>query len=143
MSVRCKFRPSLLTIPRSVIRWLAYWTTGFEMTANWYCQRIRKNLNRAVNTCGAILPANRAVVFQHLQRWIFRPVDTVLGGLRSASEWEWIEDWNEHKVFSRFKDHILDEEKNLKTTLRRLSYDINQDNTLHMLTRGGRPEKVC
>ena len=113
------------------------------MTTYWYCQRIRKNLNRAVRACGIILPANRAAVFQHLQMWIFQPIDRVLGGLRGASEWDWIEDWNEHKVFSKFKDYILSEERVLKTALRRLSYDINQDNTLHMLTRGGRPEKVC
>ena len=127
---------------KSVLRWIAYWTIGFEMTTNWYWRRIRKNLNRVVGTCGTILPANRAAVYGHLQPLVFQPIDGVLAGLRDASEWDSV-DWNEDKVFSKFKDYILAEEKRLKTTLRRLSYDITQDNTLYLFTRGGRPEKVC
>ena len=134
---------SLLTVPRSVVRWIAYWTTGFEMTTNWYWRRIRQSLNRVVRSCQAILPQDRTAIYTCLQWGIFQPLDAVLAGLRGASEWDSIRDWNEHPIFSKFKDYILAEEKRLKITLRRLSYDINQDNTLHILTRGGRPEKVC
>ena len=143
MSVWCNYRPALLTVLHSVVRWIAYWTIGFEMTTNWYWRRIRKNLNKVVRACQDILPEDRTSVYKCLQGGIFRPIDGVLVGLRGASEWDSIRDWNEHQVFSKFKDYIFSEEKRLKTTLRRLAYDINQDNTLHILTRGGRPEKVC
>ena len=113
------------------------------MTTNWYWRRIRQNLNRAVRACPAILPQDRTAIYGYLQGIIFLPLGIVLAELRGASEWDSIRDWTEHPVFSKFKDYIFAEEKRLKTTLRRLSYDINQDNTLHILTRGGRPEKVC
>ena len=113
------------------------------MTTNWYWRRIRQSLSRVVHACQAILPQDRTTIYTYLQVWIFQPLETVLAGLRGASEWDSIEDWDEDPVFSKFKDYILAEERRLKTTLRRLSYDINQDNTLHILTRGGRPEKVC
>ena len=143
VSVWCNCRSLLLMFPLSLVRWIAYWTAGFEMTTNWYWRRIRKNLNKVVCACGATLPANRAAVHEYLQRWIFQPIDEVLAGLQGTSEWDSIRDWDEHSLFSEFKDYILDEERRLKTTLRRLSYNIDQDNTLYLLTRGGRPEKVC
>ena len=143
VSVWCECCPSLPMIPHSIIRWIAYWMTGFEMTTNWYWRRIRKNLNRVVCDCGAILPANRASVYKYLQWQIFQPIDEVLAGLRGAGEWDSIEDWNNHGVFSKFQGYVLNEEQRLKSTLCRLSYDINQDSTLHVLTQGGRPEEVC
>ena len=112
------------------------------MTTNWYWRRIRKNLNKVLDACQDILPANRAAVYDHLKNFILTPIDRALAGLRDCRQWEWIS-WDEHPVFSKFKDYVLTEEKRLKTTLRRLSYNITQDNTLHILTRGGRPEKVC
>ena len=142
VSVLCKDRSSSLMILRSVVRWIAYWTIGFEMTTNWYWRRLRQTLNKVVCVCKDILPEGRTSIYRYLQWGIFQSIEGVLAGLRGASEWDSIGDWNEHKVFSKFKGYILTEEKRLKTTLRRLSYDINQDNTLHTLTRGGRPERV-
>ena len=142
VSVCYNWRPSLLTVLCSVVRWIAYWTIGFEMTTNWYWRRIRKNLNRVVRACQDILPTTRKSIYPYIQLRIFPYIDQILAGLRGASKWDSIRDWDEHKVFSKFKDYIFAEEKRLKITLRRLSYDINQDNTLHALTRGGRPEKV-
>ena len=143
MSILYNCRLSLLTVPRSVVRWIAYWTIGFEMTTNWYWRRIRQNLNRAARACQAIVPQDRTVVYKYLEWGIFRPLDTVVGGLRGARGWDSIRDWDQDQVFSKFKDYVVAEEKRLKITLRRLSYDIRQDNTLHILMRRGRPEKVC
>jgi hypothetical protein len=83
-----------------------------------------------------ILPENRAAIKFYSRWW----VETILSGLRGANEWE--VDWDHNVLFSKFKDYILDEEKRLKIILRRLSYNIDQDNTLHTLTGGSRPEKV-
>ena len=113
------------------------------MTTNWYWRRIRKNLNRVVCTCGAILPANRASVYKYLQWGIFQDLDGVLAGLRGAEKWDSIEDWNKHEVFSKFQGYVHDEEKRLETILRLRSYDIGAGTGLNVLIRGDRLEKVC
>ena len=68
-------------------------------------------------------------------------MENILCGLRGASTWE-ATDWNHNKLFSKFKDYVLDEERKLKTILRRLAYNIDQDNTLNTLMGNSRPEKV-
>ena len=113
------------------------------MTTNWYWRRVRKNLNRVVRACEDILPANRASVYKYLQWGIFESIDGVLAGLRGADEWDSIEDWNKHEVFSKFQKYVHKEERRLKTILCELSYGIDQDKTLNLLTRKGRLEKVC
>ena len=112
------------------------------MTTNWYWRRIRKNLDIAVTTYREMLPANRAASSYFFRWWVLSKVDNPLSGLRDASQWDYI-DWDGDRVFSKFKGYVLDEERKLKTMLRRLSYNIDQDNTLHTLTGGDRPEKVC
>jgi len=84
-----------------------------------------------------VLPANRAA-FCLYSRGTF---ESILSGLRGCDEWE-ATDWDHDKLFSRFKDYVLDEERKLKTILRQLAYNIDQDNTLLTLTGGNRPEKV-
>ena len=83
-----------------------------------------------------ILPANRAS-FRLFSSWTF---ESILSGLRGSNQWE-VTDWDHDKVFSRFKDYVMDEERELKTTLRRLAYNIDEDDTL-LIMGGGRPEKV-
>jgi hypothetical protein len=84
-----------------------------------------------------ILPSNRSAFCLH-SSWT---IDSIVSGLREPGEWE-STDWDHDKLFSRFKDYVLDEERKLKTMLRRLAYNIDQDNTLLTLTGGSRPEKV-
>lgn len=140
VGVWCNSLPSSLTSPSSLVRWIAYWTAGFEVTTIWYSRRIRKNLSRVVHACGAILPANRASVYKNLQCKIFQPIDGVLAGLHVTSEWDRIQDMSEHEVFSNFRNYTLDKEHKLKAILRHLSYSI-KDNSLQMLTRD-KPEEV-
>ena len=121
----------------SLPRWIAYWAIGFEMTTNWYWRRIQKNLFLIFEAFQEILPANRAS-FCLYSTWT---VENIVSGLRGSDQWE-ATDWNHDKLFSRFKDYVLDEERRLKTILRRLAYNIDQDNTLLTLTGGSRPEKV-
>ena len=121
----------------SLPRWIAYWAIGFEMTTNWYWRRIQKNLFLIFEAFREVLPANRAA-FCLYSRGTF---ESILSGLRGCDEWE-ATDWDHDKLFSRFKDYVLDEERKLKTILRQLAYNIDQDNTLLTLTGGNRPEKV-
>ena len=114
------------------------------MVTNWYWRRIRKNLNTVVCACGAIPSENRADIYGYLQWKIFEPIDWVLPGLGNAQEYdsrEWKVDWKEHKVFSTFERHILDEERRFKTALHRCRYKIDR-NSLADLMKTRRPEKV-
>src|SRR5260370_26666661 len=87
-----------LTVPCSLPRWNAYWTTGFEMTSTWYWQRIRKHLDFIVTAYEDILPANRAASSWFFQYWILSSIGNVLSGLRDASEWDGV-DWNSDTLF--------------------------------------------
>jgi hypothetical protein len=107
------------------------------MTTNWYWRRIQKSLVLIFVAFRDILPANRAA-FNLYSAWTF---ESILSGLQGSGQWEGT-DWDHDKLFSRFKDYVMDEERKLKTILRRLAYNIDQDNTLLTLTGGSRPEKV-
>ena len=107
------------------------------MTTNWYWRRIQKNLVLIFVAFREILPANRATFCLDSRGTI----ESILSGLRGCDQWEGT-DWEHDKLFSKFKDYVLDEERKLKTVLRRLAYNIDQDNTLLTLTGGSRPEKV-
>jgi len=108
------------------------------MTTNWYWRRIQKNLVLISAAFQDILPANRAA-FRLYSSW---SIESILSGLRGARDWEGT-DWDHDILFMRFKDYVLDEERKLKTILRRLAYNIDQDNTLYTLTGNNSPEKVC
>ena len=107
------------------------------MTTNWYWRRIQKNLVEIYVAFREILPANRSA-FRLNSSWSFEPI---IAGMRGSDDWD-ATDWDHDELFCRFKDYVLDEERKLKTTLRQLAYNIDQDNTLRTLTGGSRPEKV-
>jgi len=107
------------------------------MTTNWYWRRIHKNLVLIFLGFWNILPENRAA-FRLDSSW---SIESILSGLRGADNWD-ATDWEHDRLFGRFKDYVLDEERKLKTLLRRLAYNIDQDNTLQTLTGSDRPEKV-
>ena len=141
MSTRINYCPFLLTVIESLPRWIAYWTVGFGMTTYWYWRRILRNLEYLTITYRVILPANRAAVNNFLGQWT-NSFENVPSGLQDASEWESI-DGDSDNLFSKFKDYILNEERRFKTVLRQLSYNIDQESTLHMFTAGDGPEKVA
>ena len=107
------------------------------MTTNWYWRRIQKHWFDIYVAFRDILPANRSA-FNLYSGW---SVECIIAGMRESDDWS-ATDWDHDKLFCRFKDYVLDEERKLKTILRRLAYNIDQDNTLLTLTGGSRPEKV-
>ena len=84
-----------------------------------------------------MLPANRSS-FVLYSSWTF---ESIVSGLRGSEKWEGT-DWDHDKLFSRFKDYVLDEERKLKKMLRPLAYKIDEGNFLHTVTGGSRPEMV-
>src|SRR5258708_14747228 len=100
-SVWFKSYPLCLTVWHSLARWVAYWTTGFEMTTNWYWRRIRKNLGAALAAYEDMLPANRVASSGFFQWWVLATVDNTLSGLGGAREWDYF-DWCGDTIFSKF-----------------------------------------
>jgi len=125
----------------SVPRWIAYWTIGFEMTIQWYGRRILKLFSSLSEASKAVLPANRVAVGQFMQGWSIRNTECLLSGLRDIDSWDDV-DWAHNRLFLRFKEWVLQNERTMNEVLRKLVYYIDQDNTLNTVTGGGRPEKV-
>ncbi|KAJ6562519.1 hypothetical protein B0H19DRAFT_99038 [Mycena capillaripes] len=126
----------------SLPRWIAYWTVGFEMTVQWYYRRIRRSLASLVKTSKEVLPANRLAasrfIFSSATIWI----QSILAGLCNVEDFDSV-DWENDQTFLKFKGWVLGNEKRMKTVLRRLSYQIDQHNSLIMVTGGydRRPEQ--
>lgn len=112
------------------------------MTCQWYFRRIRIALAAIGDASRETFPGNRGQVGGFVNSRAIITIERILSGLRGIDDWDGV-DWENHTVFLKFKDWILGDEKRYKTMLRRLSYCIDQDNTLNTVTRGGRPESVC
>lgn len=84
------------------------------------------------------LPANRRYIGQWMRRVDF--VQDFLSGLRIGEYAD--TDWDDDSLFLKFKEYVWDNERKMKTILRRLSYWIDGDNMLNTVTGGGRPETV-
>jgi len=124
----------------SLPRWIAYWTVGFEMTCTWYYYRIRRVFTLITDASKTALPANRKYIGQWMRCYQINYVQDLLAGLRVG---EYVDtDWDDNWLFLKFKDYVLDNERKMKTILRRLSYCIDGDNMLSTITGGGRPETV-
>ena len=107
------------------------------MTTNWYWRRIQKHWFDICVAFQEMLPANRSAFCLYSSY----SVESILAGMQESDDWI-VTDWDHDKLFCKFKDYVLDEERKLKKILRHLAYNIDQDNTLLTLTGGSRPEKV-
>lgn len=125
----------------SLPRWIAYWTMGFEMTTQWYYRRIRRLFSLLSDSSKDVLPANRKLVSQFMDSWSIQATENLLAGCRDVSDWDGM-DWADHSIFLKFKYWVLENERRMNKVLRTLVYYIDQDNTLNIVTGGGRPEIV-
>lgn len=110
------------------------------MTCTWYYCRIRRLFTLITHASKAALPANRRYVSQWMRSGPVDYVQGLLAGLRLGDYAE--TDWEDDRLFLHFKQYVLDNERKMKTILRRLSYWIDGDNMLNTVTGGGRPETV-
>jgi len=126
----------------SLVRWLAYWAYGFEMTCRWYYLRIRVSLASLVRFSKFVLPENLSVVGKFLGSWPLTWTGMLLSGIQGRDSWRTADTWVNEDAYSKFQDFIVENEKSFKTILRKISYYIDEDTTLVTVTGGGRPEKV-
>lgn len=88
-----------------------------------------------------ILPANRKVVNGFVNSFSLRFIDDLLAGLREPSSHDGI-DWDNSSLFAYFKGYIVEQEDKIEKVLRTVTYHLDDENTLTLVTGGGRPEKV-
>lgn len=112
------------------------------MTCQWYYLRIRFDLSAIIDASKKVHPANRNHVGNFLNGYSMNFVQDVLCGIQDVDGLENAYYWKNSFTFMKFKDYIMGNENRFKTVLRRISYWIDQDNTLITVTGGGRPEKV-
>lgn len=67
--------------------------------------------------------------------------EDLLSGLRDVDLWDGV-DWEDNSLILKFNGWVLGNENKMDEILRKLVYNIDQDNTLNTVTGGGRPEKV-
>jgi hypothetical protein len=108
------------------------------MTCNWYYYRTRRVFTLITQAAKVALPANRKYIGQWIKR--IDCAQDLLSGLRIGEYAN--TDWDDDSLFAKFKDYLWDNERKMKTVLRRISYWIDGDNILNTVTGGGRPETV-
>ncbi|RPD68335.1 hypothetical protein L226DRAFT_346944 [Lentinus tigrinus ALCF2SS1-7] len=111
-------RPQKWSLPH----WIAYWTYGFEMTVQWYFRRIRK------------------IIGDFISSWHVRWIEDFLSGLRDVEQWD-STDWESDVMFMKFKDYVVENERNIEHNLRGVNYYLDEANTLSIVAGNGRPEK--
>lgn len=123
----------------SLARWVAYWTAGFEMNINWYYRRIMILLQNITFASRRTLPSNRRQINSFLQSSALGFVDDLLAGLQNVDDWD-TTDWSHHPLWLRFKDYIMEQEEAMHGVLKKLGYNIDDENTLPLVAGSGRPE---
>lgn len=68
-------------------------------------------------------------------------IDSLLAGLRNPSRHHAV-DWDCNPQFVKFKDSIVQQEDEIEAILCSVTYNLDDENTLTLVTGGDRPEKV-
>ncbi|KAF9041886.1 hypothetical protein BDZ89DRAFT_1059909 [Hymenopellis radicata] len=129
-----------VTLPFALLRWIAYWTIGFEFSINWYYRRIIRLIDEVSKQSKKVLPLNRKIVNDFIQSHSVSFIDDLCNGLQSATAFDGV-DWDNNPLFDRFKSYILEEEQRMEKMLRTVTYNLDDENMLTLVTGGGRPEK--
>jgi hypothetical protein len=111
------------------------------MSIYWYYRRMVHLLSGIAAAARDIHPSNRRAVNRFLDSWPLRFIDDMLAGLVDVDLWEDF-DWDQQPVWLNFKDYITGREQRFDEALQSLGYNIDDENTLTLITGGGRPEAV-
>ncbi|EIN09354.1 hypothetical protein PUNSTDRAFT_134506 [Punctularia strigosozonata HHB-11173 SS5] len=123
----------------SLPHWIAYWTTGFRITMQWYEGRIRKIISEISEVSRDVLPANRRIVDAYVGSWqTLRLPERFLAGMHDSSDGPDLDVW----LLSRFKLYVDAEYNRLKRILTSILYYIDDNGTLALLTQSQRLEKT-
>ncbi|GBE85444.1 hypothetical protein SCP_0706310 [Sparassis crispa] len=116
----------------SLLHWIAYWALGWHINALIYVDRINELLGKMFAIKGDIHAANGPYVDQYLDTvWI--GVTRLTYSIRPMQ--------SSDDIQARFKSHMDAEEERIRRNLEAIRYDIDDVETLPLITGPGRIEK--
>jgi hypothetical protein len=116
-------------------------TLGAEMAVHWYMRLIVRDLAKLESSALQVIPANRRIIGKFFDSSALRFIEDILSGIQDEGGYDDL-DWEHNYFFGHFKTYILAEQRRMGKTLDSLTFYIDQDNTLTVVTGGGRPETV-
>jgi hypothetical protein len=114
---------------------------GVELTVNWYLRLIIRDFAILEDAASDVLPANRRICGDFIASGAVNFIDDILSGLDDGSMYDDV-DWEHSFFFGRFKQYVLSEQRRMGKMLADLRFNIDQENTLTLVTGDGRPETV-
>lgn len=114
---------------------------GVELSVHWYYRRIIRLFNKIGRLVQTVLPVNRVVINNFMESRGLHFIDKLLCGLHEPAKMDDI-DWDHDVLFGRFREYINDREEDMKRMVGAVTYHLDDQTTLRIVTRGGQPEKV-
>ncbi|KAJ7433035.1 hypothetical protein B0H11DRAFT_1759383 [Mycena galericulata] len=116
----------------SLIRWLAFWAAGWQLTVTWYRYRIYNIIVAMLRLVHRVKPANIQAANTYMAGREIYNLEHLLRTTRSAERESMFEDHIQLKNLAR-EFHELEEEK-LKSQLEGLRYKLDNIDTLQLVT---------
>lgn len=111
------------------------------MSVNWYYRRIIRLIGHLGCTARQVIPANRSTVDAFMTGLGVRFVERVMCGLRQPHVMDHV-DWDHDPLLNHFREYIDKKEERMREMLQAISYHIDEQNTLGLVTGYTQPEKV-
>jgi hypothetical protein len=114
---------------------------GAELTASWYHRLIIYDLHVLDAVAREVLPANRHTCGSFIASDAINFIDDILSSLNLNTTYDDV-DWEHDFIFGQFKQYVFSEKRRMGKILADFRYNIDQENTLTLVTGSGRPETV-
>jgi hypothetical protein len=119
----------------SLSRWIAYWAAGWHSTVWAYQNKICGILQTMLGTLGSVLRSNRILADGYLADVTFTKIDLLLRSVTPTTNCD-------QDLDQKMQPYILEEETRLEQNLRSVAWEIDDANTLSLVTGPGRIERV-
>jgi hypothetical protein len=119
----------------SLSRWIAYWAAGWHSTVWAYQNKICGVLQAMLGTLGSVLHSNRVLADGYLADATFTKIDLLLRAVTPTTNYDLDLD-------QKMQPYVREEESRLEQNLRSVAWEIDDANTLSLVTGPGRIERV-
>ncbi|THU91631.1 hypothetical protein K435DRAFT_860160 [Dendrothele bispora CBS 962.96] len=118
--------------------WLAYWSQGWHESMNRYKRKIMVILQLILAEITEVKPENRKWADEYMNSWGMNRVDALLRSLREVSP---VPGANNAELNKITQEYTKIEERRLKKTLEGFKFDIDDVETVSLITGPGRLER--
>ncbi|KAF8518842.1 hypothetical protein BU17DRAFT_90643 [Hysterangium stoloniferum] len=116
----------------SLPHWIAYWAVGWHMTLTDYASKIQELTGKMFAILPSIRSENLGFVNNYLNQ-VYPTVTTLQASVNVS--------YRNEGLKARFQSYVDAEEERLKNNLQAIKYDIDESDTLALVTGPGRIEK--